>query len=47
MIRCAQAYEEIVSIHIAGNLFYLLTNPEHITQVIKDRQLFVKAEDFP
>lgn len=44
MTRCARKYEEIVPIQLEDSLFCLLTNPEHITQVLKDRLLFIKAE---
>ncbi|MEO1372758.1 MAG: cytochrome P450 [Cyanobacteria bacterium J06635_10] len=43
--RCAREYGEIVPIQLEDDLFCLLTNPEHITQVLRDRQLFVKAQD--
>ncbi|MEM7725154.1 MAG: cytochrome P450 [Cyanobacteria bacterium P01_A01_bin.45] len=43
--RCAREYGEIVPIQLEDDLFCLLTNPEHITQVLRDRQLFLKAED--
>lgn len=45
MLRCAQAFGEIVPLQLEGELFCLLTNPNHITKVLKDRLLFVKAED--
>ncbi|AFY58376.1 cytochrome P450 [Rivularia sp. PCC 7116] len=45
MTGCARKYGEIVPIQLENDLFCLLTNPEHITQVLRDRQLFVKAED--
>ncbi|MEO1685681.1 MAG: cytochrome P450, partial [Cyanobacteria bacterium J06631_12] len=45
MTRCAQEYEEIVPVRAEGELFCLLTNPDHIHAVLKDRLLFVKAED--
>ena len=45
LTRCAREYGEIVPIQLDDTLFCLLTNPEHITQVLKDRQMFVKAED--
>jgi cytochrome P450 len=45
MTRCAEQFSEIVSLRFAGKLYCLLTNPEHIAEVLKDRQLFIKAED--
>ena len=45
MIRCAREYGEIVPLQIENELFCLLTNPAHITEVLKDRLLFVKAKD--
>ncbi|MBE9102701.1 cytochrome P450 [Vacuolonema iberomarrocanum] len=46
LTRCAREYGELVPIRLGGNaLFCLLTNPEHITHVLKERLLFVKAED--
>ncbi len=43
--RCAREYGEIVPIQFENDLFCLLTNPEHITQVLRDRKLFIKAQD--
>ena len=43
--RCAREYGEIVPIQLESGLFFLLTNPEHVTQVLTDRQQFIKAED--
>jgi cytochrome P450 len=44
--RCARKFGEIVPLQFAcGELFCLLTNPNHITEVLKDRLLFVKAQD--
>lgn len=45
MTRCAQEFGEIVPLQLEGELFCLLTNPDHITEVLKDRILFVKAQD--
>ena len=45
MTGCARKYGEIVPIQLEDDLFCLLTNPEHITQVLRDRQLFVKGQD--
>ncbi|BAY87397.1 cytochrome P450 [Calothrix parasitica NIES-267] len=45
MTGCAREYGEIVPIQIEDDVFCLITNPEHITQVLKDRQLFVKGQD--
>ena len=45
MTRCAHEYEEIVPIQMGDDLFCLLTNPEHITQILTDRLLFIKAQD--
>ena len=43
--RCAREYGEIVPIQMAGELFCLLSNPAHITEVLKDWRLFTKAQD--
>jgi cytochrome P450 len=45
MTRCAREFQEIVPLRLDGELYCLLTNPDHITEVLKDRQLFIKAED--
>ncbi len=45
MTRCAHEFGDIVPLEIEGKLYCLLTNPEHITNVLKDRLLFIKAED--
>ena len=45
MTRCAQAFKEIIPLRFGGDLFCLLTNPEHIDVVLRDRLLFVKAQD--
>ncbi|MGF1480423.1 MAG: cytochrome P450 [Cyanophyceae cyanobacterium] len=44
MTRCAREFGEIIPLRFEGKLYCLLSNPEHITEVLKDR-LFVKAED--
>jgi len=43
--RCARDYEEIVPIQMDDGLHCLLTNPDHIAAVLKDRKLFTKASD--
>lgn len=45
MTRCAHEFGEIVPLQFDDELFCLLTNPDHITEVLKDRLLFVKAKD--
>lgn len=45
MTRCGREFEEIVPLWFGGELICLLTNPEHIFEVLKDRLLFVKAKD--
>jgi cytochrome P450 len=45
MTYCARNFGEIVPLHFEGELFCLLTNPDLITEVFKDRRLFVKAKD--
>ncbi|BAY90819.1 MULTISPECIES: cytochrome P450 [unclassified Tolypothrix] len=45
MQRCTQEYEGIVPLKFDDQLFCVLTNPDYITQVLKDRLLFVKAKD--
>jgi cytochrome P450 len=46
MVRCAQDFGEIVPLDLDGELYCLLTNPAHITEVFTDRRLFVKARDY-
>jgi cytochrome P450 len=43
--RCAREYGEMVPIQMGGELFCLLSNPAYITEVLKDRLLFTKAQD--
>lgn len=45
MTRCTREFGEIVPLRFEGELFCLLTNPDHITEVLKDRLLFIKAKD--
>lgn len=45
MTRCAREFGEIVSLRFEGQLHCLLTNPDHITEVLKDRLLFIKGKD--
>ncbi len=45
MTRCGREFEEIVPLQFGGELICLFTNPEHISEVLKDRLLFVKAKD--
>lgn len=45
MTSCAREYGEIVPLQFEGAQFCLLTNPDHITEVLKDRLLFIKAKD--
>lgn len=45
MTRCAQEFGEIVPLQFDGELICLLSNPDHITEVLKDRLLFIKAKD--
>lgn len=45
--RCTQNYQGqgIVPLQFGDELFCLLTNPDYITQVLKDRLSFIKAKD--
>lgn len=45
--RCTQDYQGqgIVPLQLGDELYCLLTNPEYITQVLKDRLSFIKAKD--
>lgn len=43
--RCAQDYGDIVPLKLRDETFCLLTNPDYITEVLKDRLLFIKAQD--
>ncbi len=45
--RCTQDYQGqgIVPLQLGDELFCLLTNPDYITQVLKDRLSFIKARD--
>ncbi len=45
MTRCAREFGEIVPLQFEGELFCLLTNPAHITEVLKDRLRFIKDHD--
>ncbi|BAZ00913.1 cytochrome P450 [Tolypothrix tenuis PCC 7101] len=45
MQRCTQEYEGIVPLKFDDQWFCLLTNPEYITEVLKDRLLFVKTPE--
>jgi cytochrome P450 len=45
MTRCGREYGEIVPLQFGDELFCLLTNPDHITEVFKDRLLFVKGKE--
>jgi cytochrome P450 len=45
MSRCAQEFGEIVPLQFDGELICLISNPDHITEVLKDRLLFIKAKD--
>ena len=45
MTRCAREFGEIVPLEIEGELYCLLTNPDHITEVLKDRLSFIKGRD--
>lgn len=44
-MHCAHEYGEIVPIQLDEDLFCLLSNPAHITEVLKDRLLFPKGQD--
>jgi cytochrome P450 len=44
MTRCAREFGEIVPLQFEGELFCLLTNPAHITEVLKDRLRFIKDQ---
>lgn len=43
--RCAREFGEIVPLQFEEETFCLLTNPAHITEVMKDRLRFIKAKD--
>jgi cytochrome P450 len=45
MTHCAHEFGEIVPLQFEGELFCLLTNPAHITEVLKDRLRFIKDQD--
>lgn len=45
MTRCAREFGDIVPFQFGDAWYCLLTNPDHITEVLKDRLLFVKAKD--
>lgn len=44
MTKCSQEYGEIVPIRLAFTPALLLSNPKHIEQVLKNRELFVKPK---
>jgi cytochrome P450 len=45
--RCTQKYQGqgIIPLQLGDELFCLLTNPDYITQVLKDRLSFIKSKD--
>ncbi len=45
MQHCIQEYKGIVPLKFDDQLFCVLTNPDYITEVLKDRLLFVKGKD--
>ena len=45
MTRCAHEFGEMVPLQFEGELYCLLTNPAHITEVLKDRLRFIKDRD--
>jgi cytochrome P450 len=45
MTHCVRKFGDIVPFCFEGELFCLLANPDLITEVLKDRLLFVKAKD--
>ncbi len=45
LTRCAREFGEIVPLQFEGEQFCLLTNPDQITEVLKDRLRFIKAKD--
>ena len=45
MTRYAREFGEIVPLQFEGELYCLLTNPAHITEVLKDRLRFIKDKD--
>ena len=44
MTECHQKYGEITPLRFAGTKTILLTKPEHVQQVLKDRETFAKAK---
>ncbi|MEH2320944.1 cytochrome P450 [Nostoc sp.] len=44
MTQCAQQYGEIIPLHLGNSPTIVLTNPNYIEPVLKDRELFVKAK---
>ncbi|MEO0825389.1 MAG: cytochrome P450 [Cyanobacteria bacterium J06635_15] len=44
MANCADRFGEIVPVRLKGELYCLLTNPDHISEVLKARSLFIKAK---
>lgn len=45
LTRCAREYGEVVFLQVEDTAVCLLSNPDAIEEVLKDRLLFVKAED--
>ncbi len=45
LTRCAREYGEVVFLQVEDTAVCLLSNPDVIEEVLKDRLLFVKAED--
>ncbi|BDA67302.1 cytochrome P450 [Rivularia sp. IAM M-261] len=44
MTQCAQQYGDIVPLHLGNSPTILVTNPNYIEQILKDRELFGKAK---
>lgn len=44
MTRCAREFGEIVPLEFEGELHCLLSNPDHITEVLRDRLSFIKGK---
>ncbi|MBD3886062.1 cytochrome P450 [Phormidium tenue FACHB-886] len=45
MTRCARELGEVVPLQFEEEMYCLLTNPDHITEVLKDRLRFIKARE--
>ncbi|WP_392535596.1 cytochrome P450 [Nostoc sp. C117] len=44
--KCTYEYSDIVPLRIGFKTAFILTNPEHVEQVLKNQELFIKGQGF-